>query len=92
MSRTSGRGLAGCRKLRVLRLDHNLLESIGTEALGTCGTTLTVLDLGYNRLRAIEGLAALRNLEDLNLENNCLEDIQTLTHCTKVSRQLRFIP
>ena len=80
----TGKGLRNCHKLRVLRLDHNLLEVVSRGDLAPCGATLTHLNLGHNKLHTVEGLGYLSSLEELNLEENRLKEVPDLTRCKRV--------
>ena len=67
-----------------MRFDHNLLASIQAGELASCSTTLTHLDLGFNQLTSVEGVEVLSSLTELDLQNNCLKEVPTLSHCKKV--------
>lgn len=69
----------------MLRLDHNLLESLSAGELAPCSATLSHLDLSYNQLCTAAGLGSLVNLAELNLEENCLREVPDLERCKKVS-------
>jgi hypothetical protein len=70
-------GLAGCRSLRVLRLDGNLIEAIGTGLLAVQGS-LEELDLSGNfiwDLAEVKVLGQCKRLTRLNLTGCSLTSI-----------------
>ena len=61
-------GLEGLVQLDQLYLSHNGIESVGGGLAGN--TELGTLDLAGNRIRQVDGVAHLGELEDLWLNDN----------------------
>ncbi|XP_031563332.1 protein phosphatase 1 regulatory subunit 7-like [Actinia tenebrosa] len=78
--KTIGKGLQSVRKLKILRLDSNLLSSIDHREIGCCGQ-LAVLDISNNRLTDISAINSLTTLEELDAAANQLTKIPVVSRC-----------
>jgi Leucine-rich repeat (LRR) protein len=62
-------------KLRHLRLDKNRLTTI--DNLQGC-SSLRILDISFNKLESLEGIAGLQSLVELKANNNRITSLKTL--------------
>ena len=70
------------RSLKRLHLDNNNITRI--EGLDCLAGTLEWLDLSFNAIASLEGLAALTRLTDLSLYNNRITEVSGLSACTSL--------
>jgi len=79
-------GLQGCRRLKVLSIANNLLEKLsGLEKL-----PLTYLDLSNNKIRRVENIGTLKDLQIFDLSYNSIRSLRgiqshDLLHTLKLS-------
>ena len=67
--------IGDCKRLEIIQLDRNLLESIPQE-LCELKDCLKVLKLSQNKLKSVNfGVKQLKSLEVLHLQNNCLKTL-----------------
>lgn len=63
------------KNLRELRVDRNQITSI--ENLSGC-SALRILDLSFNNIESLSGIAGLQSLQELKVNNNKITSLQTL--------------
>ena len=78
-----GSGLSGQKKLQVIRLDHNKIESITWSDINGCNR-LIQLDISDNLVKMFLGRCALEHLEELKVANNQLTTAPDITGCKMV--------
>ncbi len=79
-----GSALLNCTQLEELDLYQNAIPRI--KHLQHLGPTLVRLDLGYNKIRQIEGLEHLVNLRDLVLTSNRIKKMEGLGTLTRLEK------
>ena len=65
----------GLKNLRELRVDRNQLSTI--ENLNCC-VSLRILDISFNSIESLSGLAGLQSLQELRANNNIIKSLITL--------------
>ncbi|XP_032236959.2 protein phosphatase 1 regulatory subunit SDS22 homolog [Nematostella vectensis] len=75
-----GKGLAPVRKVKVLRLDSNLLTTLEHQEIGCC-SQITILDISNNKLSNISAVNSLSALEELDLSTNRISKVPDISRC-----------
>lgn len=78
-------GLPSPQIIKLLQLSHNNISTIEEDPFKDC-TSLTYLDLSYNKIAKMERLFYISQLHSLNLSGNQIEVIENLEGCVSLKQ------